>query len=121
MDMIEPCAAWSNDCQGKKDYDGRLLSISTRYWPGPSGGGAMLLDMDTGQCGTVAYGPKPSAHAAIHINHGAPDEPDGYGDYTALCEAEFSGDTEEEVKAKVEAWVKEKANAIVAALRAAKL
>lgn len=120
MDMIEPCAAWSDDCQGKKDYDGRLLSISTRYWPGPSGGGCMTFDTSTGQIGTAAYGPKPRANAAIVINHGAPDQ-NGCGDYTELCEAEFSGDTEAEVKAKVEAWVKEKANAIVAVLRAAKL
>lgn len=25
--------AWRNDCQGKKDYDGRLVEVSTRYWP----------------------------------------------------------------------------------------
>lgn len=30
-------AKWTPDCQGKKDYDGQILSISTRYWP--SGGG----------------------------------------------------------------------------------
>lgn len=27
-------AKWTHDCQGKMDYDGNILSISTRYWPG---------------------------------------------------------------------------------------
>lgn len=24
---------WRHDCQGKQDYDGRLVEVSTRYWP----------------------------------------------------------------------------------------
>ena len=36
---MQPYAMWTDDCQGKKDYDGNMVSISTRYWPGPSGGG----------------------------------------------------------------------------------
>lgn len=84
-----PCARWTDDCQGKKDYDGRLLSISTRYWPG-----------------SYRSDGRPSANAALVINHGEPDEY-GYGDYTVWREQEFSADTETEVKALVEAWVAE--------------
>ncbi len=25
--------AWRHDCQGKQDYDGRVVEVSTRYWP----------------------------------------------------------------------------------------
>lgn len=24
---------WTNDCQGKMDYDGEVVSINTRLWP----------------------------------------------------------------------------------------
>jgi hypothetical protein len=30
-------AKWTNDCGGKKDYDGDILSVSTRYWPADGG------------------------------------------------------------------------------------
>lgn len=90
---IIPCAKWTDDCQGKKDYDGRLLSISTRYWP-------------------TGYSAQPSAHTAIHINWGEPDQY-GYGDYTVLRSAEFTAQTEDEVKTLVEAWVKEQMTNIV--------
>lgn len=89
MSDLIPCARWTDDCSGKKSYDGRLLSIDTRYWPGsksPDG--------------------RPSAKASIIINHGEPDE-DGYGDYTVWRSIGISGDTEAEVKAAVEAWVRE--------------
>lgn len=108
---FEPCAAWTPDCQGKWDYDGRLLSISTRYYPGPEGGGAMTFDTATSAFGTLPYGPRPHAHAAIHLNHGEPDRY-GYGDYLVLREAEFDADTEAEVKALVEAWVTAQVNDI---------
>jgi hypothetical protein len=83
-----PCASWTDDCQGKKDYDGRLVSISTRYWPGSR----------------YADG-KPRANASIVLNHGKPDKY-GYGDYTVLREQEFSGDSETDTKHHVEVWVK---------------
>jgi hypothetical protein len=82
-----PAARWTNDCQGKKDYDGRLLDISTRYWPG-----------------NYRQDGRPSAKAAIHINHGEPDET-GNADYTTWREADFTGDTEQDVKRQVEEWV----------------
>ena len=34
-------AKWTNDCQGKKDYDGPILEVSTRYWP--RGGGFFVV------------------------------------------------------------------------------
>lgn len=116
--MIIPCAAWTPDCQGKQDYDGRLLSISTRYWPGPGGGGGMTFDTRTGKFGTAPYGPRPSAHAAIHLDHGEPDEY-GYGEYTVWREAHFDGDTEADVKQQVEQWVAEQVAAVWRLLGAA--
>lgn len=98
-----PCAAWTDDCQGKKDYDGRLLDISTRYWPGP-GGGSMTFDTGTREFGTLPYGPKPSAKSSILLRHGEPDKY-GYGDYLVWREQKFEADTEAEVKFHVEAWV----------------
>jgi len=37
---------WTNDCQGKKDFDGPIVTLSSRYWP--SGGGFSMLDTGTG-------------------------------------------------------------------------
>jgi hypothetical protein len=85
-----PCARWTPDCQGKQDYDGRLLDISTRYWPS----------------GYQRNG-KPSAKAAIRLMFGEPDE-NGYGDSVAWREQGFEADTEAEVKALVEVWVKDR-------------
>jgi len=84
---LKPAARWTDDCQGKKDYDGRLLDISTRYWPG-----------------RYRTDGRPSASASILIRHGEPDEY-GYGNYTVWREAEFNGDTEQDVKRQVEEWV----------------
>lgn len=111
LDELEPCAMWSNDCQGKKDFDGRLLSISTRYWPA-SPSAPNEFNTATGKWTTAPYGAKPSAAASIVINHGAPDQY-GFGDYATLCEQKFEADTEQEVKALVEAWVKAECNRIL--------
>ena len=88
LHALKPCAKWTDDCQGKKDYDGRLLSISTRYWPG-----------------SYRSDRHPSASTAIVLNWGDPDEY-GYGETTTWREAEFVADTEAEVKMLVEAWVR---------------
>lgn len=103
IDEMKPCCKWTDDCQGKKDYDGRLLSVSTRYWPGV-GGGAMTFDTRTGFIGEAPYGQRPSATAAIVLNYGEPDQY-GYGDSIDLAKADFEADTEAEVKSQVEAWV----------------
>lgn len=108
---LRPCAEWTPDCHGKQDYDGRLLSISVRYWPGPEGGGAMTFDTATRVIGTAPYGQEPSAHAAIVLNHGQPDEY-GYGEEVPWREKEFSGPTEDAVKAMVEDWVRGQFNEV---------
>jgi hypothetical protein len=112
---MQPCAAWSNDCQGKKDYDGRLLDISTRYWPGPAGGGTMTFNSANGEIETLPYGPRPSATSSILLRHGAPDE-NGYGDYLVWRSADFEGETEADVKSKVEAWVAQQMADVISAL-----
>lgn len=70
---------WLKDCQGKEDYDGTLLSVSSRYWPGNY--------RDDG---------RPSAESQI-IFLGS-----------TIAEKDFDGDTKQEVQQAVEAWVSEK-------------
>jgi hypothetical protein len=101
---MQPCATWSDDCQGKKDYDGRLLDISTRYWPGSDGGGTMIFDTITCEFGSLPYGARPSARSSILLRHGVPDQY-GYGDYLIWRSAKFEADTEAEVKDQVQKWV----------------
>lgn len=99
MTPITPCATWTDDCQGKQDYDGRLLGISTRYWPG--------------RYQTNGW---PSAKASIVLHHGEPDS-DGHGATTPWRVAEFEAPTEAEVKAQVEAWVWERFNEVCQILK----
>jgi hypothetical protein len=113
---MKPAARWTPDCQGKWDYDGRLVSISTRYWP--AGGGFHIYDPKQAERGlhpSIEDFPeiKPSAHVAIHINCGEPDETGHNEDYAHLAEQEFEADTEGEVKAAVEQWVAEQYTRIV--------
>lgn len=114
---MRPCAKWTDDCQGKKDYDGRLIDISTRYWP--RGGGFSKYDTLTGQWeeNDARPGIKPSAAASILLRHGEPDE-HGYGEYEDLVEQRFEAETEAEVKALVEAWVQARFDEVAATLRA---
>lgn len=93
-------AEWTNDCQGKKDYDGEILSISTRYWP--RGGGFWVMNNEGPGRVSIQENDarpeiKPSAHSSLIVRH------DG-DNYSTLAEAEFEADTEGEVKAAVEAW-----------------
>jgi hypothetical protein len=80
---VAPSFEWTDDCQGKKDYDGPLLSVSTRYWP-PS------------------YSRDGQHSASASILWGDPAT-----EYTTIAEHEFFGDTLDEVKQFVEAWVAE--------------
>ena len=102
---ILPRAMWIDDCQGKKDYDGPILSVSTRYWPGPGDGGAMTYDTRTCVFGTIAYGPRPSATSSIILHLGPQEEHDGGGDRLTWRKQDFEGDTEQAVKTAVETWV----------------
>lgn len=68
---------WTSDCCGKQDYDGPVLSLETRLWPDNTAISSVIL-------GSLEDGP-----------------------YETLCEASFEGETEAEVKHKVEKWVEE--------------
>ena len=68
---------WSPDCQGKQDYDCEFMSLSCRYYPG-----------------NYRTDGKSSAVANIY-----------FGD-RVLHRTEFYGDTEAEVKSRVEAWAR---------------
>lgn len=96
-------ATWTNDCNGKKDFDGALVTLSTRYWP--RGGGFLSYDTNTGIWKDNEDRPeiRPSAHATIYL-----------GSATEFCDSaikladqSFKGDTEEQVKAAVEQWATE--------------
>lgn len=117
-ELTTPCAVWTDDCQGKKDFDGRLLSISTRYYPGPEGGGFMTVSNGPEglSFGTAPYAARPSAIASIDFNFGIPDAPGGYGNYVHWREEQFEGDTEESVKMQVEGWVRERMGELVVLL-----
>ena len=69
--------AWQHDCQGKQDYDGRIVHVSTRYWPPNYDRSAQH-----------------TAHSAIIIGE---DDP--------LVERHFSATAESDVKRQVEEWV----------------
>lgn len=84
-----PAVRWTDDCQGKKNYDGALLRIDSRYWPKGHANGA--------HCEAVS---------GIHIQHGAIDG-GGESDYSIWRERWFKGPTEADVRAAVEAWVAE--------------
>lgn len=104
---------WTNDCQGKKDYDGPILEVSTRYWP-RGGGFTEVVRGDRGaffRYNEDRPNIKPSATSALVVRE------EGDCTYT-LIEHEFEAETEEEVKQLVEAWVQQQMDIAVAALKA---
>ena len=108
-------AKWTNDCGGKKDYDGDILSVSARYWP-PDGGFWVMTDERGFRKNDVLR--KPSATCSLLLWNGEEGtREDTGGDYIDLIQAEFEGDTFEEVAAQVEAWAQEMTDRAVAALR----
>lgn len=104
---MKPYAMWTLDCQGKQDFDGPLLSVSTRYWPGPGGGGTLMLEAGATEFKEVPYGKQPSASCSILLRLGPREEHDGGGDYMVWREKDFTAPTEAETKALVEAWAAE--------------
>ena len=80
---------WSPDCQGKWDYDGVILRVSSRYWPG-----------------NYRQDGRPSATSTILDAE------------REVAKQDFVGDTEAEVKAAVEAWVREQRAALATEPRA---
>lgn len=119
QDRLRPRAAWTPDCQGKQDFDGPIISVSTRYWPGPGGGGPMVVETRPGRTPKITegtYGDSPSATSAIILRLGPKEEHDGGGDYMIWREQDFRAPTEAEVKALVEDWVHEMMVDIMTAL-----
>lgn len=110
---MQPYAHWTNDCQGKQDFDGPLLSVSTRYYPGPANKNHGTLVFHRGKESVVPYGLHPSAHCSIHLRIGPREDGDGGGDYLVWREKEFEGETEVLVKAAVETWAADQMQQIV--------
>lgn len=107
-------AKWTDDCQGKKNYDAEILSISSRYWP--RGGGYMMVVSEPGKLPQFKDNDsrpelRPSAVSSLIIRHGE-DEED-----IELASQEFEADTQEEVQAQVETWAQQIMDRAVAALR----
>lgn len=71
---------WNPDCGGKADFDSPLIGLSCRYYPD-----------------NTAY-----AHILFYI------EGTTNGSYVTLASAEFIGNTQTEVRAKVEEWARSK-------------
>ncbi|MEY4299492.1 MAG: hypothetical protein RIR25_728 [Verrucomicrobiota bacterium] len=87
-----PYAMWTPDCSGKQDFDGPLLSVSTRYWPDRT------------------------AVCFIALRLGPVEQHDGGGDYLVWRRQDFAGGTETEVKHQVEMWAKAQMAYVVALL-----
>lgn len=106
--------SWTDDCCGKKDYDGDIVAVSTRYWP--RGGSVMVLDTSTRQ-GLQKFddGSKPSATSSIMLSNGYCQHNDETED---LISKAFEGETFEDVAAQVETWAQEQMNRVVKALKA---
>jgi hypothetical protein len=83
---------WKVDCQGKQDFDAKVVCLFTRFYP--QGGGFSILRADrTWEENGDRPEVKPSATCCLVL-----------GDGDTLIEREFEGETEEEVKAQAEAW-----------------
>jgi len=87
-------AIWTNDCQGKKDFDGILVTLSTRYWPN-------------------RLGIKPSAKAEVYIGSTNDEFLDGV---ILLTEVKIEADSENEVKNQIENWASIQYNRIASIL-----
>lgn len=81
---------WVSDCQGKQDYDGSLVSVSSRYWP-----------PNYRQDGLH------SAESIVYVGK------------SEAVRQEFTDSTEAGVKLKVEAWVAERSLQVRLALSTA--
>lgn len=101
-------AKWTDDCSGKKDYDGEIVGVSTRYWP--RGGGFLVLRDGVFEDNSTRPEIKPSAKCSITLRHGDDD-------YTHLLSQEYEGETFAEVAAQVERWAQAQFERVVAAVQ----
>jgi hypothetical protein len=108
-------ATWTDDAQGKKDYDGGIVSISTRYWP--RGGSALVVTRTrtdvTIQDASARPAIPPSATSSLILHW------EGYPGYLTLTSADFAGETFAEVAAQVERWAQQQMDLVVGLLRQA--
>jgi hypothetical protein len=105
-------AQWADDCCGKKDYDGDIISISTRYWP-RGGGHGFMFDTNHPErgCQDIKNDEPPSACSSLILLI------KGYPDFITLAEKRFVADTPEEVQAQVERWAQKQMNRLIWILR----
>ena len=108
-------AWWTDDCQGKKDYDGNAVVISTRYWP-RSGGFSDFVVQDGVLVPLPPTDRPASATAHIYLQWRHSDDPEDYR-FEPMIERSFEGETFEEVRDSVEPWVQEQYERIVRAIR----
>lgn len=80
-------ARWTDDCQGKKDYDGEMVSLSTRCWPP--------------RCDENG---KYTAHSSVLLRWD--------GDEAEMISRDFSGDNLTQVQAQVEEWAQKQFEAV---------
>ena len=92
---------WKNDCQGKKNYDGKLVTITTHYWPGPYA----VFDLGLHEI----YGARPSAKSTIWLV-------DCFGE--ELATKDFEGESFDDVDEQVKSWGQQQMDRIATALRA---
>jgi len=101
---------WTDDCQGKKDFDGDIVAISTRYWPGQ----VTVYDTAHPERGLheISRG-CPSATSTIILTDGFPHH---NGDSIDLAQQDFEADTFEEIDSQVQAWTQLQMDRITKAL-----
>lgn len=106
-------AEWTDDCQGKKDYDGNILSISSRYWP--RGGGFFAIHFQGGRAVQIEEDSDrpdilPSARSSLLLRY---DEDESI----ELASQDFEAETQEEVQRQVETWAQQQMDRVVEILR----
>jgi hypothetical protein len=90
MAELRLAAQWTDDCFGKKDYDGDILSVSTRYWPDCTAHSSLILWTKYEDC----------------------------RDDVRLIDKDFEAASFEELAPQVEAWAQEQMDKAFEALRA---
>ncbi len=108
-------AEWTDDCQGKKDFDGPVVCISTRYWPRGGGFHTFHLDSD-GTLVSEGNEARPEIRAAATSEFLVNTRDD---ENLVLATRDFEGETEAQVKAEVERWADEQYARIVEVLKTA--
>jgi len=122
LERVRLNAEWTDDCQGKKDFDGGLVRVTTRYWP--RGGGFWEVISKPGQPVNIIENDArpeilPSAHCSVQIESMPARGCDPHGPQTeTLADQHFEGETEADVKVQVEEWAQQQVDRVVAALRA---